>query len=111
MNTKQESKEIAQTIINQLGGKEFVVLTGSNGFIIHESGVSFRVGANPKKISHCTITLNSGDLYNLIFYSTQYSENGQSLKNETELTDIFCEDLKDVFESKTGLYVSFKPRH
>lgn len=57
---------VSLTIINQLGGNKFKAMTGSNTFMAHQDGVSFRV---PKtgKINHLKITLNPKDLYDMEF--------------------------------------------
>ena len=99
---KEQRKEIAQTIINQLGGRRFMLMTGVKQFIMEECGVSFKIGRNGSKSNHVVVEYDYGrDLYNLVFgkiYNGTYKE--------LERTDgIYFDMLEELFENYTGLYL------
>lgn len=102
MRTEKENKQIANTILVQLGGVEFVLCTGAKRFLLIDSGVRFHIGENQKRVSTVTVRLNGNDMYDLQFEDSE--------KVLSKYTDIFCENLKDLFEESTGLYVSLRPR-
>lgn len=101
------NQEVARTIIAQLGGKQFSLLTGAKQFVSTEKGVSFKIGRNPKGITHVTIELDRGrDLYDIKFQKW----NGRKLEMKTvnELRGIYFDQMADIFFNNTGLYTSFR---
>lgn len=95
--------EVAKTIIAQLGGKAFAIITGSKEFVFGENRVTFKVGAGTKnKAKWCRITLNGNDLYDVAFLKWN------ARKLETVIiskdVDVFCGDLQYLFTERTGFY-------
>jgi len=43
---------VAKTIFEQLGGEHFVAMTGAKDFVGTEDSLTFKVGSNPKHVSH-----------------------------------------------------------
>jgi hypothetical protein len=97
------STQVAKTIIEQLGGSQFVMLTGSKNFGAIENGVSFRVGKNAKRVSFVSITLDANDTYTMNFLNSK----GVTVAQAGE---VYCDKLQDIFEQETELYVTLKPR-
>lgn len=103
---------VANTIINQLGGNKFIVMTGAKNFIALENGVKFNIGRNNSKANTVTITLNSLDLYDVIFSKfTPFKFNVKTMTAREEKNEIvktydscYSDMLQDVFTSVTGLY-------
>lgn len=92
--------EIANTIISQLGGRRFQVMTGARLFTAIPNGVSFRLGKFPGvKINAVRITLNGFDLYDLCFMRLW----GHDCRVISEASDVYAEDLQQVFTEATGL--------
>jgi hypothetical protein len=93
-------EQIAQTIIAQLGGKRFVKMTGARDFVATSCGVYFRLPGTPKAmIDHVHITLNSLDLYDVVYARTR----GKKYKVIREVHDLYAENLQESFRQATGL--------
>ena len=115
------TKENAAIIINQLAGSQrnLVLFTGANDFMFssEQCFVSFKIGSGAKKINNKTIkyvkiTLNSADLYNVEFGGESRTKNEYGTFNMNyvclqTIKDVYCESLKNVFETTTGFYLSF----
>lgn len=41
---------IAETILQQLGGNKFVVMTGAKNFVALENGIKFNIGRNARSL-------------------------------------------------------------
>jgi hypothetical protein len=41
---------VAKTILAQLGGERFVMMTGATNFVGGADSLAFRVGSNPKRV-------------------------------------------------------------
>ena len=94
---------VAKTILEQLGGRKFIVMTGIKKFLGSEDSLQFRLrGLTKNKARICKITLTWKDLYNVEFYGFNF-RTGESDLVESAL-DIFAEDLQAVFTRHTGLY-------
>lgn len=96
--------EIAQTIIAQMGGNMFRMMTGAKDMVAlsenekQAGGVMFRIGKNAKGINKVLVRLTWADVYEVEFYK----EAQLIAKNE----DVYCDYLAPVFEEQTGMYTS-----
>jgi hypothetical protein len=61
------NEEIANTILTQLGGKRFVVMTGAKNFVAIDNGLRFTIGKNGSKANRVKITLSWDDTYTMQF--------------------------------------------
>jgi hypothetical protein len=94
---------VANTIISQLGGfKRLKMFTGANNFVAYPNGVSFKIKS--KSVNYVKIILNSMDLYDLTFAKIS----GDKLINVKEFNGIYNDQLVDIFENTTGMYLSFE---
>ena len=102
--TREKRIEIANTIISQLGGNKFKVMTGAKDIFALESGVSFKVPATMTKnrINYIRVWLNSMDLYDVEFWSYR----GMSGRKVAEHNGIYDDMLQDIFTTETGLNTS-----
>ncbi len=97
--------EIANTIINQLGGNKFRVMTGAKDFVGCDTKkfVQFRLPTagkiNGKKITNVKIIVNDNDLYDVQFWNIR----GINSVMLEEVTDVYCDMLQSLFTEKTGL--------
>lgn len=94
--------EIARTILEQLGGNQFAMMTGAKNFIAAEKGLSFKVGRNSKSVSHVRITLDPDDTYSVEFIRVRAGKLTQVAKE----TGVYCDMLQNIFTEHTGLYTS-----
>jgi hypothetical protein len=99
MTTQQT---IAQTILSQLGGNKFLVMTGAKDLLAGSNSLQFRLpkmGTN--KINTVRITLLRDDSYRIEFWKIR----GIST-TFIGCFDIMAEQLREVFEFNTGYFVS-----
>ena len=94
--------EVARTILAQLGGNRFIAMTGSKQFAAGDNRLSFKVGSNPKKVTHFRVTLDSDDTYTV----ESLKWNGRKLEMQTlkSHSGVYCDMLQDLFTAETGLY-------
>jgi hypothetical protein len=101
--------EITETIITQMGGVgRLVKFTGAYNFIDHGNGLSFKFdNVTDKKINYCKVTYDEGeDLYNLEFGFIR----GLNYKKVKEMEGIYFDQLIDIFEEETRMYLTLFPR-
>jgi hypothetical protein len=102
------NQEIAKTILEQLGGGQFVAVTGAHGFVAIDNGLQFQLHAGAKdKINKVRIVLTPADEYNVIFYRTRGPVEPVLVAT---LDGLYFDQLQDVFEEHTGLYTTLKAR-
>ena len=94
---------VATTILNQLGGNKFRVMTGAKNFMDHGNALSMRIGRNSSNSNYLKITLNESDLYDVRF--SKVTKMGEE-KSVREFNDVYNDMLVEIFESHTGMYTS-----
>jgi hypothetical protein len=87
-----------RAILTQLGGEGFVVMTGANGFVGSADSLTFKLGHNPKRVTHVRITLMPDGLYDMTFFMTG--------KGPRSHDGVHREMLQEVVGANTGLYRS-----
>jgi hypothetical protein len=102
------SKQTAETILAQLGGRRFIVMTGAKNFLALESGaLRFTLPARFARdgINLVEIALNGRDLYDVTFmrYNVRAREAVKTIATES---DIYCDMLRECFTRATGLHTS-----
>ena len=101
--SKEESLQIARTILQQMGGQNrLVAFTGAYGFAYADGDVSFRI--KNRKVNYVKVKLNGKDLYDVTFGRVS----GTNFKVVEQLDDVYAEDLIDIFEKSTGMYLRFE---
>ena len=93
---------VAKTILEQLGGNKFCVMTGAKNLVGDENSLSMRIGRNSSNSNYLKITLNSMDTYDMKFYRLWRFEE----KSVTEYNNIYNDMLTDTFTAHTGMYAS-----
>lgn len=96
------NKQIAQTILAQMGGNKFRAMTGAKDFVALEDGLMFGI-PRAKNIRKVQIKLTADDLYNVSFFSLR----GVECKVVSEENGIYADQLQAAFTRATGLYTSF----
>ena len=94
---------VATTILNQLGGNKFRVMTGAKNFMDHGNALSMRIGRYSSNSNYLKITLNGSDLYDVRF--SKVTKMGEE-KSVREFYDVYNDMLVEIFESHTGMYTS-----
>jgi hypothetical protein len=100
---REDRMRVAKTILEQLGGNKFRMMTGAKKLAGDENSLSMRIGRNSSNSNYLKITLNSMDLYDMKFckLTRKYEE-----KSVTEYSDVYNDMLTDVFTKHTGMYTS-----
>ena len=103
--------EVAAEILRQLGGREFVMMTGAKDFsTINGSELIMTLPRNQSKANRLEITLdNATDTYNMRFYRfspPKFKASGCVAEKVTEIcsyTDVYFDQLRELFTEVTGL--------
>lgn len=106
--------EIANTILEQLGGNKFIAMTGSKNFVADGNTLRMTLTRNISKANRLHITLNADDTYTMRFFKyTAPRFNSKTLvftdekvKDIKVVEGVYCDMLRDIFERTTGLYTS-----
>ena len=102
----EESRQIAETILQQLGGNNFTFMTGAKNFLYGVSEktsnafISFQFPMC-RRVNRCHVELMPDDTYYVRF--GKY--NGRTLDYTIgcEFEGVYADMLQDVFTSHTGL--------
>lgn len=98
--------EVANTIHQQLGGREFSLCVGLKRMVYSEKTATFHIGTNPKRIKAVRVEYDyQQDLYSIVSFKAPKKGALEILEAERH-DGIDCSMLKDLFESMTALYVS-----
>ena len=97
---------IAQTILQQIGGRRFATMTGSRDFINMGNGLRMSLARNKTSANRLDITYDEGlDLYNMRFYRKTFSRKTFECKTKdiAGYEGVYCDMLEDIFtEVKIG---------
>ena len=91
----------AKTLLRQLGGNKFIMMTGAKQMSIGKDGLTMKIGRNSKSITHVAIDLDRGkDLYIMKFIRVRKG----IPKVVKQYDGIYADNLNNIFEKETGLY-------
>ena len=96
---------VASTIVQQLGHStgRMSAMIGAHTFTAGAYTLTFKFKARAKNGANCCkITLDASDTYHVEFLSLR----GVSVRTKGDFTDVYAENLKRLFETETGLYLS-----
>ena len=95
--------KVAETILSQLGGNKFRMMTGAKNFGGTEDSLSMRIGRNSSNSNYLKITLNSMDTYDMKFckLTRKFEE-----KSVTEYHNVYNDLMRGTFTAHTGMYTS-----
>ena len=98
----ENKRQIAQTILQQLGGRRFIAMTGAKNIGFTNKGLSMKIGKNAKGITHVVVDYDRGkDLYDMEFLKIRGTKRtGKKVKS------VYADDLKTIFKGYTGLRTS-----
>ena len=97
------NQEVAQTILQQLGGQRFIVMTGVKNLSSSPSSLTMKLPRCGTKAQWLRISLNSKDLYDLEFVRLTKTYEREVVK---EYNDVYCDQLQELFTKETKLYTS-----
>lgn len=96
-----KGKELAQLILQYMGGNRFLTMTGAKDLSYDETSLSFKIPKSFKNgVSHVRIIYNEGlDLFDMKFMYIR----GTTYKELKYVSDLYFEDLQKTFTEETGL--------
>ena len=105
---------VAETILTQLGGRRFVVMTGSKKFMDMENGLRMDLSRNKSAANFLKIMLNGSDTYDMFFMNYKpikvSNKSGvvkvtpDKLTKIAEFNGVYYDQLQEIFTQVTGLY-------
>jgi hypothetical protein len=102
---------VAETILEQLGGRKFRVMTGASKFVGSATSLSFNLpgggGFCKQGINRVHIELLPSDTYTMTFYRFR---RGSALLVAAIYPGLYFDQLQDIFTSVTGLVTSLGAR-
>lgn len=106
VNVKQdEAKLKALTTLEYLGGANKIkaMVNGKHFSYDKNGGIQFWFEGN-KKMNVVKFDLMPNDLYQVTFY--KFNRRTFELKEVEQIKDVYADQLKEIFERTTGLYLS-----
>lgn len=94
--------EVARTILEQLGGNRFMVMTGSSRLVALNNGIGMKLTRNKSKANYLRIKLTAMDDYIVEFIKM----NTKEMKVVKSFEGVYCDELQEIFTHATGLYTS-----
>jgi hypothetical protein len=102
--------DVANTIVEQLGGRKFIAMTGARFFVGDETGVAFRLpgagGFCKKGINLVRVELDPNDTYTITFSRLSRKQGLPHIKVVAQHHGVYFDMLQSMFTSETGLAVS-----
>ena len=94
----------AETLLQQLGGRKFIAMTGAKDLMVDRENKSLhmKIGRNSKGINHLKITYMPDDTYTMDFGRIRKLD----YKVVRSVKGVYAEALQDVFTEVTGMYTS-----
>lgn len=101
--TNTTTMVVAETILAQLGGRKFILMTGAKNLVGGERELGMKLGSGAQKgITHLRIVLDASDTYTVTFLRIR----GAKVSTVHEATGVYAENLRDVFTAHTGFYTT-----
>jgi hypothetical protein len=96
---------VSKTILEQLGGRRFIAMTGAKNFLGSNYALSFHLPRNAryegKTIDRVRVVLDANDTYSLFF--SRWNAKDMKMIQVAEANGIYCDVLAEVFTRYTGL--------
>ena len=102
--------QVAKIILQQIGGRRFVAMTGSHDLINLGNGLRMSLSRNKTSANRLEIIYDEGsDIYDLRFYRQSINHKTFEVKTKDIKTidGVYCDMLEDIFTDVTGLYTRF----
>ena len=95
---------VAQTILQQLGGNRFIAMTGAKNLTVGDygNGLGFKIGRNAGRVSHVQIHLDASDTYTVKFLAVRKF----AVREIESASFVYADQLRPMFERVTGMATS-----
>ena len=100
---------IAATILQQIGGRRFIAMTGSKNLMDLGNALRMNLTRNKTQANRLTIELDEAlDLYNMVFYRQVVTKTFEVQITEiAKYEGVYFDQLEELFTETTGLYTRF----
>lgn len=96
---------VANTILQQLGGNRFAMMTGAKQFVGSADALLFAIGKGAKdKINKVRVTLTPDDLYTVEFFYIR----GVNVKTVEKVEGVYNDMLQEIFTKYTGFFTKLR---
>lgn len=99
--------QVANTILEQLGGHKLIAMTGAHSFTADGDSLIFKVPSKTTKnhIAGVKVTLTASDDYTVEFFAFKgsFAKGNRRVENVAKHEGIYCDMLQSIFEEETGL--------
>ena len=108
----ENNYSVPQTILQQLGGNKFVLMTGSKNFegknptATDKGYLRMKLIKNAGNVNYLTVTLDWDDTYTMEFFKLSLTKGEIKKTNFKTFNDVYFDDLQEIFTSVTQLYTS-----
>lgn len=94
------ANEVANTILQQLGGGKFIAMTGSSNFLGSADALTMKLARNTSGGTHMRITLAPSDTYTIevLKFRKHVCSTVRTLDN------VYFDQLQPIFTDLTGLH-------
>lgn len=110
MATTSTDLTVANEIKRQLGGRRFEMMTGARDFLGAENLLRFSLPRAKDGINKIEVRLDPSDTYTVTAWRVvrPTARNGftYQAKEKAKVSDVYCDNLRDVFTDITGLATS-----
>jgi hypothetical protein len=89
---------VAQTILQQLGGGRFLAMTGARNLVNEGDGLSMQLPRNSSGANRLTIKLEDSDTYRMKFWKLHKLQPVDLVEH----AGIYCDQLQPLFTETTG---------
>jgi hypothetical protein len=93
---------VAKTILQQLGGNQFIAMTGSHNFVYGNNQLVMTLSKNKLNAKYLKITLTPLDTYTMEFFSIDNKT--LETKSIKEIPMVYHDQLQEIFTEYTGLF-------
>ncbi|HZN48402.1 MAG TPA: hypothetical protein VFB71_12315 [Ramlibacter sp.] len=93
---------VATEILRQLGGRQFLAMTGARDLLANDNSLQLRIGRNSMGVTHVLIELDPSDTYTV----TTTHHRGADEEPVAQRDGIYNDQLRATFEAMTGLRTS-----
>lgn len=103
---------VANTILEQLGGNKFIVMTGAKNLLSDGNTLRMTLPKNCSKANRLYITLDATDTYTMYFFKftagrlnkKTFSWTSDKQEDVEKISGVYADMLQDIFTSVTGMY-------
>lgn len=102
---------IANTILEQLGGNKFIVMTGAKNFLSDGNTLRMTLPKNRSKANRLYVTLDATDTYTMRFFrytagrlnKKTFAWSPDKQEDIKVVSGVYADMLQDIFTATTGM--------